>query len=103
MVNKCVKVHMTFIGNLDDLQFLTDVVSVKMVSPSKILLETTHCAHHALNELHSLNYIHEERRQNIFLKNFLKALGCFYMYEKHQELCVRPILFEKEMFVGLLA
>lgn len=45
----------------------------------------------------------EERSQNIFKKNFLKALGCFYVYEKHKELCVRPILFEKEMFIGLLA
>lgn len=41
--------------------------------------------------------------KTFFKKNFLKALGCFYMYEKHQELCVRPILFEKEMFIGLLA
>lgn len=60
MVNKYAKVYMTFIGILDDLQFLTDIVSVKMVSPSKILLETTHCAHHVLNELHSLNYIQNQ-------------------------------------------
>lgn len=60
MFNKYVKVHMTFIGNLDDLQVLTDVVSVKMVSPSKILLETTHCAHHVLSELHSSNYIQNQ-------------------------------------------
>lgn len=51
---------MTIIGNLDDLQVLTDVVSVKMVSPSKILLETTHCAHHVLSELHSSNYIQNQ-------------------------------------------
>lgn len=61
MVNKYVKVHITFVGILGDLQVLTDIVSVKMVSPCKILLETTtHCAHHALYELHSLNYIQNQ-------------------------------------------
>lgn len=43
----------------------------------------------------------EERSPN---KNFFKKSSeCFYMYQKHTELWVRPLLFEQETFLGLLA
>lgn len=41
----------------------------------------------------------EESKQNVFKK----ASECFYMYQKHTELWVRPVVFEKETFLGLLA
>lgn len=34
---------------------------------------------------------------------FLKALGCFYLHQKHKELSIRPVLLKKEMYMGLLA